>query len=69
MQRSEASENVVVTIPTPTYRFPWPDTERINNELLRIVLQREKEGRSMALGNVDGCPKLPSALSGRTRTT
>ncbi len=51
MQRSEASENVVVTIPTPIYPFHWPDTERINNELLRIVLQREQENPSMARSN------------------
>lgn len=54
MQRSEASKNVLLTFPTPIYRFRWPDTERINKELLRIVLQREKESPSMARSNVGG---------------
>ena len=54
MQRSEASEKVVLAFPTPIYHFVRPDTEPVNRALLRMVLAREKKAPSSARSNIGG---------------
>ncbi len=54
MQRSEASEKVVLAFPTPIYQFVRPDAEPVNRALLRMVLAREKKAPSTARSNVGG---------------
>jgi len=54
MQRSEASEKVVLAFPTPIYQFVRPDTEPVNRALLRLVLAREKKAPSTARSNIGG---------------
>jgi len=51
---TEASEKVVLAFPTPIFKTVLPDTEAVNDALLKCVLAREKKQPSTTRSNVGG---------------
>lgn len=60
---SVTGEKVVLAFPTPMYKYVWPDTQSVNQALLRLVLEREKTTPSTARSNVGGWQSSHDLLS------
>jgi uncharacterized protein (TIGR02466 family) len=47
-------EHLAMTFATPLVTYPWPDSERLNQELKAVILDNEKKSEGVVKSNVGG---------------
>ena len=47
-------KHVAMTFATPVIGYPWPDSDGLNDDLARLILDLERQGGGMTRSNVGG---------------